>query len=373
MSRRAAPALLFLVTACADAANESASAASGPSLGSASAAQEAAPASPTATNPFIPNEEPGIVPPKVQGQPDAVADENTPWRAPPAAEAERRTLLRLPDEPALAPHEALLTEHFKGYIPFPLEVQTLSLPGARKAFLLYGHRLRREPFVVVLDSSNKVLWTKERPLAGTRGDVAEIVLLPGPRGEVFVLWFDTPTGFIALRKWGPMGEVLADFALAEVSASDALSGMYLPGSGWIAVASQLGSARAQMLDEQGQLAFGPRGVDLPWAAKASAPVAIAADTEKTVVLCQAGDARHGATGAAPDHVLCARYDAHGKALWPAPVDLGAAPPEVPGAQNGGNGSSPRIVASRLEGGGVKVSLGWLSNVVSSEGLVRRAP
>lgn len=282
--------------------------------------------------------------------------------APPLpAEARRSALARLADDRALAAHEAVIRAHFAGAVPEPLEVQSAALGGDRRAVLLSGPPRQRSPILLVLDRDNALLWTKDRPLAGTRQVVTEMVIAPGPRGEVALMWCDIPTQVVALRKWAWDGTVLADFQVAEVDVCDALAGLYWPSRGWIAVASQHGAARAQLLDEHGQRAFGPHGVDLPWRARPSAPAAIAVDSDASAMFFQVGDRVSDAGGTIPDHLLAARLDREGAQLWPRPLDLGA----VPAAS-----ASARIATAARKPGMIHVTLGKsISANVTSAGSI----
>ncbi len=224
----------------------------------------------------------------------------------------------------------------------------------RRAFLACDEPRRRNPFLLVTSPSGELLWTKEHPLAGTRQVVTEMVVAPGPKGEVALLWCDIPTQVVGLRRWDAEGIVLADFEVVEVDLCEALAGLYWPGRGWLAVASQHGAGRAQLLDENGQRAWGPRGNELPWRARPSSPAAIAVDSEASVILFQVGESPRAEGGAAPDRVLAMRYDTLGTALWERPLDLGPAPAEPGGRAPGG---APRIVTTLVEPGKVRVSLG----------------
>ena len=193
----------------------------------------------------------------------------------------------------MVPHERLLRAHFGGVLPSPLELETARLSGDRSAFLACDEPRRRNPFLLVTSASGELLWTKEHPLAGTRQVVTEMAVTPGPHGEVALLWCDIPTQVVGLRRWAEDGVVLADFAVVEVDLCEALSGLYWPGHGWVAVASQHGAARVQLLDESGRRAWGPKGGELPWTARPSSPAAIAVDTDDSVMLFQVGDLRRG--------------------------------------------------------------------------------
>jgi hypothetical protein len=102
----------------------------------------------------------------------------------------------------------------------------------------------------------------------------------------------------------------------------------------------------QLLDDAGTLAFGGEdGVELPWTSRADVPVSIAVDAHQGVTFFQAGHAGAAKAGAPPDHLLAARFDAHGKALWPKPLVVGP----VPGA------ATDRVLLTTGNDGNVLVS------------------
>jgi hypothetical protein len=264
----------------------------------------------------------------------------------PPREAARRAVKRVQDDRALASQTSALTTHF-GELPSLLQVQSIALPGDRQAVLAFAEKPPAKPLLWVTTAEGEVLWSKERPLAGTRQIVTEMVLAPGPNGEVTLLWCDIPTQIVGLRKWAADSIVLADFEVLEVDLCEALAGLYWPGHGWIAAASQHGAARAQLLDERGARGWGPKGVELPWVARPSAPVAVVVDSDTSAILIQVGD-RPRAGSIVPDRVLAMRYDAAGAQLWDAPIDLGPAASTIPGA---------RIDASVVSAGKVQVTVG----------------
>ena len=91
--------------------------------------------------------------------------------------------------------------------------------------------------------------------------------------------------------------------------------------------------------------MGEEGVELPWTSRADAPISIAVDAGKGVTFFQVGQAGIARPGAAPDHLLAARFDARGKALWARPLVVGA----VPGA------ASERVALTAGNDGNVLVS------------------
>jgi hypothetical protein len=287
------------------------------------------------------------------------------------AEAQRSVLRRPEDLPGIGAQAEALRAHFDGGAPWPLEAQVVPIAGERRAALLYGGPRDRNPILFFLDAKDSLLWSRERPLAGTRQIFTEMALMPGPRGEVALAWCDIPTQIVGLRRWSPEGIPLADFEIASVDVCEALSALHWPGHGFLAVASQNGAARAQLLDEAGKRAWGPSALELPWKARPSAPVSIAVDTEVSVMLFQVGDLPKEGAGVAPDRVLAMRYDTLGTTLWAHPIDLGPAASAQVGA------AAPRIAATTVEPGSVRVSLGsgrgQLRATVTSVGSVLVVP
>jgi hypothetical protein len=217
------------------------------------------------------------------------------------------------------------------------------------------------PLVLVTDASGARLeWSKDRPLAGTRGGSTEIALVAGPHGEVGLAWYDAPTHVVALRRWHADGGVLGDFELLDVDACNALSAIYWPGRGWVAVAAQPGFALAQRLDEQGTLAWGREGRNVAAGVRAGGAVSLALDLDVSLMLLQLGHAGGPpARGDAP-HLLATRLDGAGERLWQAPLDLGEAPPRA---------DRERVVLERARPGLVRVTLGGLDAEIGSTGHV----
>jgi hypothetical protein len=292
-------------------------------------------------------------------EPPAHAPVEDPGPPLPAAEARRTTLRRLAEDRALGPHEAALKEHFGNPISFPLAVQAAPLAGGGRALLFQSGGKDHHPFILVHDAKGQALWIKERPLAGIAPGVTEMALVPAAKGDVLLSWYDPPSKIIAARHWDAHGSILVDFPLLQhADACAALSGLYWRGEGFVVAAATAGAARAQLLSDEGVLSFGgEEGVELPWTSRVDAPVAIAVDGDHGVMFFQAGHAGAGKAGAPPDHLLAARFDAHGKALWAKPLVVGP----VAGAATervllsaGGDGNIvvPRLAVMVTPGGSV---------------------
>ncbi|UQA55248.1 hypothetical protein [Polyangium aurulentum] len=241
----------------------------------------------------------------------------------PTAEATRAELRRLEDDPALLAQRDALHEHFGTSLPFPLSVQTEPLPGDRRAILVMGGpRDAPDPFVLVIDARGTRPWVKERPLGGIVSGVHEMAIVRGEEAGVGLAFCD-PTGKLAaLRKWHADGGIFADYEVLAIGGCEAISALYWPGRGHLVAVSGAGEARVARLDQEAQRAWGPSGVRLPWKPAAGAPLTIAADGDETVILLGLGSPDDRAADPGPPAVLAMRYDAHGKALWPAPATVG---------------------------------------------------
>ncbi|MFO0762130.1 MAG: hypothetical protein U0359_37170 [Byssovorax sp.] len=267
------------------------------------------------------------------------------------AEAARRLLHTLEDDPALVRHRDMLRAHFDVALDTPLEEQAIPLPGDRRAVLLTSGPQDRRPIVLALDAAGKLLWTKARPLAGIRPGTSEMALTTGPNGQVVLIWFDQPTQVVAERIWDTNGGIFADFQLLTIERCTALSALYWPHHGWvIAAAAPLASARIQLLDEAGGLGWGRESRGLPWASRSGAAVTLALDTDESVVMTQVGDAKRGADRAGPDRIWAMRYDGEGAPLWKEALEVATIARAPAGV------AVPRIEAARKEPGAVELSL-----------------
>ncbi len=169
---------------------------------------------------------------------------------------------------------------------------------------------------------------------------------------------------MALRKWAWDGTVLADFEVAEVDVCEALGDLLGDARVDRGRLRSTARRRCSFLDERGKRAFGPRGVDLPWSARPSAPAAIAVDSETSAMIFQVSDfAREGAA-ALLDRVLAMRFDTLGTALWERAIDLGPAP---------AGASGDRIHTTLRSPGDVRVTLGkkLAANITSAGSIPAR--
>ncbi len=238
----------------------------------------------------------------------------------PAGEARRTTLARLEDDPALAPHMGLLHNHFGRSARGPFLEQRVGFPGARRAILL-AREDERDPVLLVVDGA-RLVWSKERPVAGIQPPVHHLALAAHALGGASVFVYDPPTHLVAGRVWDGDGAPFADFQVLATDACGALSAAFWPGHGVLVVASTPTGPRAQLLRDDGMLAFPREGLAVGARWRAPGPVTVVMDTPESATLFM-----HATGAGAGDRVEGFRYDASGASLWRAPVNV--AVPHVP--------------------------------------------
>lgn len=261
---------------------------------------------------------------------DAGSSEPPRERRPaPAAHAQalRRRLAQLEDEPALAANAKDLRAHFGDRLPPALAVQSVALTERSARALVVSDATKgaaeSAPLVLVVDGpAHRLRWTKERPTAGIVAPVGPFAVASGPRGRVVLAICDPPTRRVALRLWDADGSPFADFDVMDVEDCTTLAALYWPERGWLVVATRPGQTRAQLVSEEGQLRW-QRGTDLGARSRTGAAVALAQDGD-VWELVQAGAAPDTARA---DQAYAFRYDGKPTELHP-PVPLGAMPREV---------------------------------------------
>lgn len=271
---------------------------------------------------------------------------------------------KLDDDRALAAAKEALEKHFGGKLPARLAVQSAELTtGHHRAVLVFDESkpvAESAPFVVVADEDGKTLWTRERPVAGIMPPIGPFAIAAGPKGRVSLAACDPPTSQVAIRLWDEDGAPFADFAAMDMDVCDAVSLLYWPKKGWVVVAAKAGSTRAQLLSDEGTLAWG-RGLELAARPKVAWPVTLASDDKDSFVVVQRVPAEAGEKRTA-DHVLAFRYDVKAAPLWAQAVDLGET--RAPAGE--------RIPVARPRSGLLRVSLGAGVDVeLTSDGTATR--
>jgi hypothetical protein len=227
----------------------------------------------------------------------------------------KRTQLSSLDAP---PATDAVRQHF-GALRGAFVAQEMDLPASRRAVLVSRSPGDADPMLFVSDADGGMRFSFERPTGGMLPPTMHLALSAHELGGPMMFAYDAPTRMVVVRIWDDAGNPFADLELLDVDACAALSAAYWPKRGYLIVASRASSARAQLLREDGSLAFSREGVDVGAKWRAPAPISIAPDGEGGVMLVQ-----HGTVGD-KDHLLVSRYDAKLKPLWSAPVDVGEVP------------------------------------------------
>ena len=197
------------------------------------------------------------------GRPDAaVAHVAEPQDSrPPSGQARRRTVIDIEKDDTLRPHAALLRERFGDAAKAPLALQEVDLAGGRRGLVVSTPDLEAH-LVIVLDNG-RVAFAKARPTAGMPPPVHLLALSPRPDGGAVLFAYVPSVRAIAARMWTSDGGAFAEILLMTVDACDALTASYEEGAGSTVRAAAKGGVRAQLLREDGTLAWGKDGVELP--------------------------------------------------------------------------------------------------------------
>jgi hypothetical protein len=239
---------------------------------------------------------------------------------PPATftEARRAHLAKLDDEPGLAKNVDVIRAHFDGGVPPSMELQAVPLASGRQALLLGAAGSDPNPIALLVDAEGPAVWVNKHPLGGIAPPARPFAIAPRPDGGVALFVYDEPTKLVAARMWAADGAAFAELILFELSRCDAISAAWWPGRGWVVVTAFPGGARAELLGEDGHVAWGAQGVPVGEAWRAPAPATIVIEPETSSWLLFQHAVRSGA-----DHVVALRYGALGERLADTAIDVGA--------------------------------------------------
>lgn len=263
-------------------------------------------------------------------------------------EALRKKVTRVEDDPALVAAAEPLKKHYGGQLPKELWLQAAERSEGRGRAVIVSDATKPgagDPFAIVTDAENKVLWTRERPAAGIMAPIGPFAIAAGPIGRVALAVCDPPTTRVALRIWDDDGAPFADYDAMDIDDCSAVSLLYWPRRGFVIAATRPGTTKLQLVSEGGALSW-RRGIEIGARSATGAPASLAADSDESFVLVQYGSLS-AEPGARP-HALAFRFDRLGAPLWPSPADLGAQPVDRP--------EGDRIVVTRPKPGSVRATL-----------------
>ncbi len=258
-------------------------------------------------------------------------------------EAERRdvALGREGDDPFLRPFATKVREHFKDTKSrAPLEVQRASLLGGGAATLV---RRAGEtfPLLIVEDRERRLLWERDKPTISMTPPVRDPVVVGRAQGGVAIFVYDVPAKVLAGRFLDADGTPFADLNVIASEDCQAVSAAHWPGRGIVGACVRSGGARLQLVRNDNTLAWPREGVPLATTFRAPGPLAIAPDTDASMMVV------HYGTIQGADHLVAQRFDERGAALWPSEKDLG----EVPHLEH----PEERVAVTSL-GTGVRIAL-----------------
>ncbi len=240
----------------------------------------------------------------------------------PAAEALRKIVAKVDDDPQLARQRDAVVGFFKDELPSPFAAQVEALPGNRRAVLIPGKLEAGRPFVMVIDANGTRAWTKEMPLAGIVPGVRDIAIVRGAESAVGIAFCDSTGNRAALRMWNADGSINADFEVMDIPHCELISAMFIPGMGHLIGSTGETTARIGMIAVNGMRVWDSAGIALPWHAMPKTALTLAMDSEYSFVVVGVDAAENEKRRPNDGNIMAMRYDGRGRELWPTPVALG---------------------------------------------------
>ena len=260
---------------------------------------------------------------------------------PPGGEAKRSLLAKLEAEPLLAAQIAAVSAHFGKDAKGPFALQRTELAGGRTA-LFVAREDGGTPMLLVFEG-DKLLWSREQPVAGIVPPVEHVALAAHLAGGTALAAWDPATKLVVGRVAAEDGNPFGDFQVMNLDACEDVTAGYWPGRGILVIASTKAGPRMQLMREDNTFAFAREGLAVGATWRAAGPVSMAFDGPTSVMLVQ------HASGAKPktDVVKVFRYSPGGKLLWEAPVEV-----EVPAVPK----PAEHLVAAVVRDGVVRIEL-----------------
>ncbi len=223
---------------------------------------------------------PSVVPGPMTTEPVPAA---LPPTAPaPTGEAKRATLPSLERDASLRPQLAALREHFRGGdaggdVRGPFLEQRIERAGGGSAFLL-SRADESDPIVLAVER-DRLLFVRNRPVAGITPPALHVTIAPGPERGIAVFSYVPAEHLVAARMWADDGNPFAEVVTLTTDACDALAVAYGAGWGWVLACSSSTGTRAQRLREDLTSAWGTEGAVVGAAGPAERPVITLEDAQ----------------------------------------------------------------------------------------------
>jgi len=224
----------------------------------------------------------------------------------PSGEAKRTIAAGLERDPSLRPYLSVIRGHFaEGGVAGPFAVQWIERAGGGGAVLV-SRADESEPLVLAVDR-DRILFARERPVAGITPPAQHVTIAPGPERGVAIFSYVPAMHLVAARMWADDGNPFAEIVTLTTDSCDALSVAYGAGWGWIVACSSKNGTRAQRLREDLTGAWGTEGVVVGTIGPVDRP-ALTLDDAHVWMLTQR------AKGVGGDRTLKFRYDRDGQAV-----------------------------------------------------------
>lgn len=204
-------------------------------------------------------------------------------RKPPAGAASWSSIARWEDDAVLAKQTAVLLPHFGadagagGFL-----VQRIALVGTREARLVT--RANGGSPMVLVTEDDKLLWTKENPVAGIVPPVEHVTLTAHEALGVAIFAWNATTGVVVGRVWAEDSNAFGDFSILHLGSCSDVVAAYVPEQGIYVVAETPAGPVMQLMNENNVLQRGPSGSFIGAAARAPAPLSLVATEEGALYL-----------------------------------------------------------------------------------------
>jgi hypothetical protein len=211
-------------------------------------------------------------------------------------------VVALERDPLLRPYLSTLRAHFlEGGPAGPFAVQWIDRAGGGAAVLV-SRADESDPVVLAVDR-DRIVFTRDHPVAGITPPALHVTIAPGPERGVAVFSYVPAMKLVAARMWADDGNPYAEIVTLTTDSCDALTAAYDAGLGWIVACSSKTGTRAQRLREDLTGAWGTEGAVVGTIGPVERPLISFDDDAKTWTLTQRAKAVGG------DRTLTFRYDA----------------------------------------------------------------
>ncbi len=169
----------------------------------------------------------------------------------------------------------------------PFELQRVAIGPAGMTPARQATLVAREggasPMVLVTEG-DKLLWTKEQPVAGMTPPVEHVTIAPHDALGVALFGWNPANGVVVGRVWADDSNAFGDFEILHLTSCTDVVAAYVPNEGIWIVAETPGGPMLQLLDENNVLQRGRTGLLVGAAPRAAAPLSLALASDGALFL-----------------------------------------------------------------------------------------